>query len=86
MLERLVETFCAVEDFCKAFVPHWEAYLIGHGSAPRGPAPGLSVSEIITLLLMLMAQGPNISRIFTMGWSEKYCAAIFPACRVMSGL
>ena len=39
MLERLVETFCAVDDFCKAFLPQWKAYLIRHGSAPRGPAP-----------------------------------------------
>jgi len=53
MLERLVETFCEVDDFCKAFVPRWEAYLLGSGSAPRGPEPGLSVSEIITILLVL---------------------------------
>jgi hypothetical protein len=53
MLERLVETFCAVDDFCKAFLPQWEAYLISDGTSPRGPDPGLSVSEIITLLLVL---------------------------------
>jgi hypothetical protein len=53
MLERLVETFCAVDDFCKAFLPQWEAYLIGNGGGPRGPKPGLCVSEIITILLML---------------------------------
>jgi hypothetical protein len=44
MLERLVETFCAVDDFCKAFLPQWEAYLISEGTSPRGPDPGLSVS------------------------------------------
>ncbi len=53
MLERLVETFCAVDDFCKAFLPQWEAYLIRNGTAPRGPKPGLCVSEIITILLVL---------------------------------
>src|SRR5690242_3589494 len=53
MLERLLETFCAVDDFCKAFLPQWKAYLIGHGAAPRGLAPGLSASEIITILLVL---------------------------------
>jgi hypothetical protein len=53
MLERLVETFCEVDDFCQAFVPPWAAYLIGTGAAPRGPQPGLCVSEIITILLML---------------------------------
>ncbi|MBV8357721.1 MAG: IS982 family transposase [Deltaproteobacteria bacterium] len=53
MLERLVETFCAVDDFCKAFLPQWEAHLIGNGTAPRGPESGLCVSEIITILLVL---------------------------------
>src|SRR5688500_19573392 len=36
MLDRIVEVFC--EDFCKAFLPQWEAFLIGTGGpAPRGP-------------------------------------------------
>ena len=61
MLDRIVEVFCEVDDFCKAFVPHWEASLIGTGGpAPRGPEPGLSPSEIITLLLTVQAS--NISR------------------------
>ena len=44
MLGRLVETFCAVDDFCQAFWPQWEAYLIENGTAPRGHVrPGLHV-------------------------------------------
>ena len=53
MLDRIVEVFCEVDDFCQAFVPQWEASLLGTGGpAPRGPQPGLSPSEIITLLLV----------------------------------
>jgi hypothetical protein len=53
MLDRIVEVFCEVDDFCKAFLPQWEASLLGTGGpAPRGPQPGLSTSEIITLLLV----------------------------------
>src|SRR3954469_7103744 len=58
MLDRIVEVFCEVDDFCKAFLPHWEASLLGTGGpAPRGPQPGLSTSEIITLLLVLHSSG-----------------------------
>src|ERR687897_273974 len=61
MLDRIVEVFCEVDDFCKAFVPQWEASLLGTGGpAPRGPQPGLSTSEIITLLLTV--QVSSISR------------------------
>src|SRR3954467_8945946 len=35
MLDRIVEVFCEVDDFCQAFVPQWEASLLG----PGGPAP-----------------------------------------------
>jgi hypothetical protein len=38
MLDRIVEVFCEVDDFCKAFVPQWEASLLGTGGpVPRGP-------------------------------------------------
>jgi hypothetical protein len=56
MLDRIVEVFCEVDDFCQAFEPQWQAFLIGTG----GPAPRVSPSEIITLLLT--AQVSNISR------------------------
>src|SRR3954452_20982693 len=38
MLDRIVEVFCEVDDFCQAFVPQWEGSLLGPGGpAPRGP-------------------------------------------------
>jgi hypothetical protein len=56
---RIVEVFCEVDDFCQAFLPQWEASLLGPGGpAPR--EPGLTPSEIITLLLTV--QVSNISR------------------------
>jgi hypothetical protein len=33
MLDRIVEVFCEVDDFCQAFVPQWEASLLGPGRA-----------------------------------------------------
>jgi hypothetical protein len=39
--------------FVKLSKAQWQAYLLGSGVAPRGPKPGLAVSEIITLLLVL---------------------------------
>jgi hypothetical protein len=53
MLDRLVEVFCEVDDFCKAFQAQFEGRLIGTGQGARGPDPGLTDSEIITLLLVL---------------------------------
>jgi Transposase DDE domain len=79
MLERLVETFCAVDDFCKAFLPQWEAYLLRNGTAPRGPAPGLCVSEIITILLMLHGSGFKYLKNFYNGVTGDLLRRYFPA-------
>jgi len=57
MLDRLVEVFCEVDDFCKAFEEQWKTHLIASGNKPRGPEPGLCDSEIITLLLVLHSSG-----------------------------
>ena len=56
MLDRIVEVFCEVDDFCQAFLPQWEVSLLGTG----GSAPRMSTSEIITLLLTVQAS--SISR------------------------
>jgi hypothetical protein len=79
MLERLVETFCAVDDFCKAFLPQWEAYLIRNGTAPRGPEPGLCVSEIITILLMLHGSRFKYLKSFYNGVTGEVLRRYFPA-------
>src|SRR5579872_7000347 len=78
MLERLVETFCAVDDFCKAFLPQWEANLIRNGTPPRGPAPGLSVSEIITILLMLHGSRFKYMKSFYNGVTGEVMRRYFP--------
>jgi hypothetical protein len=57
MLDRLVEVFCEVDDFCKTFQNKFESHMIGNGQGPRGPNPGLAEAEIITLLLVLHSSG-----------------------------
>lgn len=54
MLERLTETFCEIDDFCKDFFEQWRQYLLADGGNPgsRGPECGLSESEIMTIILM----------------------------------
>src|SRR3954451_13759868 len=79
MLDRIVEVFCEVDDFCQAFVPQWEASLLGPGGpAPRGPQPGLSPSEIITLLLVLHSSGFKHLKNFDHGFAEPLLRGSFP--------
>ncbi len=52
MLDRLVEVFCEVDDFCKTFQWELARHLIGASEKPRGPDAGLCDSEIIAILLV----------------------------------
>ena len=79
MLDRIVEVFCEVDDFCQAFLPQWEVSLLGTGGpAPRGPQPGLSPSEIITLLLVLHSSGFKHLKSFYHGFAEPLLRGYFP--------
>src|SRR4029450_1677949 len=79
MLDRIVEVFCEVDDFCQAFVPQWEASLLGPGGpAPRGPQPGRWTSESISLLLVLHSSGFKHLKSFYHGFAEPLLRGYFP--------
>jgi hypothetical protein len=78
MLERLTEVFCAVDDFCQAFEAQRQACLLGSGAPPRGPKPGLSVSEIITLLLVLHSSRFKYLKNFYQGVAMPLLRPCFP--------
>ncbi|MBV8453662.1 MAG: IS982 family transposase [Deltaproteobacteria bacterium] len=79
MLDRLTEVFCEVDDFCQAFDAQWKVHLLGSGAAPRGPKPGLAVSEIITLLLVLHSAGFKYLKNFYQGFAMPMLRPGFPA-------
>jgi hypothetical protein len=78
MLDRLTEIFCEVDDFCQAFAAQGKAYLLGSGAAPRGPKPGLAVSEIITLLLVLHSSQFKYLKNFYQGVAMPLLRPCFP--------
>lgn len=47
----LEDLFCCVDDFCKRFEPRWKQQLLGSGLQRRNRARGLSLSEIMTILI-----------------------------------
>lgn len=78
MLERLTEVFCEVDDFCQAFEAQRQTSLLGNGAAPRGPQSGLTVSEIITLLLVLHSSGFKYLKNFYQGFALPMLRQCFP--------
>src|SRR3954451_15413038 len=78
MLDRIVEVFCEVDDFCQAFVPQWEASLLGPGGpAPRGPHVAQRDHHAAA-----HSSGFKHLKSFYHGFAEPL--ATFPACRATS--
>ena len=48
----LLELFCHVDDFRKAFQPYWYRHLLSSGDIQRVRPSRLSPSEIMTLLIL----------------------------------
>jgi hypothetical protein len=45
MLERIAEVFCEVDDFCKWFLPLWQACLLSRGEKTPRTVAGIVASE-----------------------------------------
>src|SRR3954468_13731038 len=78
MLDRIVEVFCEVDDFCQAFVPQWQASLWAPGGpAPRGPHVAQRDHHAAA-----HSSGFKYLKSFYHGFAEPL--APFPACPAMS--
>lgn len=50
-MDSLLELFCDVDDFCQSFIPTWKSQLLSAGAIQRQRDRGLSLSEIMTILI-----------------------------------
>jgi len=50
-MDSLLELFCDVDDFCKAFSPQWNQHLLSSGQKQRQRERSLTLSEIMTILI-----------------------------------
>lgn len=48
----VLELFCAVDDFCLLFEPFWHKHCLSGGSKRRNRTRGLTLSEIMTILIL----------------------------------
>ena len=48
----VLELFCHVDDFCRAFEPKWQQQCLASGSKQRNRARELVLSEIMTILIL----------------------------------
>lgn len=50
-MHKLVNLFCHVDDFCKAFLPQWQKLKLEHSERKRKRKGRMSESEIMTIII-----------------------------------
>ena len=50
-MNKLVETYCDVDDFCQLFIPHWQRLLLDNGEMKRNRPCRLSPAEVMTIII-----------------------------------
>lgn len=50
-MNKLVELFCDVDDFCKVFIPQWQKQLLEDGTKKRQRDGQMTTSEIMTIVV-----------------------------------
>ena len=50
-MNKLIDIFCDVDDFCHKFLPVWEAELIANGTKKRKRQSKMTTSECMTIVI-----------------------------------
>jgi len=74
----LLELFCHVDDFCQAFVPQWQSQQLSSGVRRRRRARGLSLSEVMTVLIRFHQSHYRDFKAFYTEHVQQHLRAEFP--------
>lgn len=58
-MNKLVEIFCDVDDFCRVFIPEWEKQLLSDGTRKRNRTCRMTMSEIMTVIIGVLCPSPR---------------------------
>ncbi|HHT0595030.1 TPA: IS982 family transposase [Legionella anisa] len=50
-MDKLIELFCVVDDFCQKYIPGFEQYLLNSAAKTRRKPCRMSISEIMTIVI-----------------------------------
>ncbi len=73
-MDKLVELFCDVDDFCRVFIPLWEQQCIEDGHRQRH----MSASEIMTIVIAFHMSHYRDFKNFYFGLVRRYHQQDFP--------
>jgi len=77
-MNKLVEIFCDVDDFCRVFIPQWEKQLIADGNIKRKRPCRMTMSEVMTILIAFHTSNHRDFKNYYKGHIAKFYRSHFP--------
>lgn len=78
-MNKLTETFCDVDDFCKVFIPKWEQRLIEDGTRKRRREKRMTSSEIMTIIIGFHQSNYRDFKNYYLGFVSMHLKNDFPS-------
>jgi len=75
----IVSVFCHIDDFCRQFEPAWRRHLLASTGKKRNRPSGLSLSEIMTILVLFHDPHYRTFKHFYLRQVREHWQAEFPA-------
>jgi Transposase DDE domain len=77
-MDKLVELFCDVDDFCQVFIPSWQQQCIESGLRKRRRYCRMSASEIMTIVIAFHMSNHRDFKNFYLGLLHRHHRQDFP--------
>ncbi|MEC7941029.1 MAG: hypothetical protein VX212_11235 [Pseudomonadota bacterium] len=77
-MDKLIETFCDVDDFCQMFIEQWHNQLIESGEKKRKRACRLTPAEIMTILIHFHQSHYRDFKNYYLNYVSKELSCYFP--------
>ena len=77
-MNKIVETYCDVDDFCKLYIPQWKSMLLETGEMKRQRACRLSEAEIMTIIIGFHQSHYRDFKNYYLNYVRKFLSPYFP--------
>lgn len=77
-MNKLTETYCYVDDFCKVFIPEWEKQRLDDGTRKRRRSGRMSMSEIMTIIISFHRSHHRDFKNYYKGFVAQFLKKEFP--------
>lgn len=77
-MDKLIDIFCDVDDFCKVFLPEWEKQLLANGTKKRNRKGRMTIAEIMTVVIMFHRSHHRDFKNYYIGYVARFLTKEFP--------